>query len=160
MMSNRTRVFAAIALTALPAFAQPPQGPQPGPDPLGEHLFPPELIMQHQNALGLGDDQKARIREEIGKAQGRFLELQWELQDAMESLLGLVKDTGVSEERILSQLDAVLESEREIKRSQLMLLIRIKNSLTPEQQEKLQQIRRGGGRPGSPQRSEGTPSRS
>jgi Spy/CpxP family protein refolding chaperone len=41
----------------------------------------------------------------------------------------------------MSQLDKVLNSEREIKRTQISLLIRIKNKLTPEQQAQLQKLR-------------------
>lgn len=120
------------------AFAQPPQ---PGPDPLAEHLFPPELIMQHQNAIGLSEDQKGAIRGEIVKAQGRFLELQWQLQDAVENLVGLVKQTGAEENEVMARLDKVLAAEREVKRTQLTLLIRIKNRLSAEQQARLRELR-------------------
>lgn len=120
------------------AFAQPPQ---PGQDPLGEHLFPPELIMQHQNAIGLSEEQKGAIRGEIVKAQTRFLELQWQLQDAMEGLLALVKQAGAEESEVMARLEKVLAAEREVKRTQLALLIRIKNRLSAEQQARLRELR-------------------
>jgi hypothetical protein len=40
----------------------------------------------------------------------------------------------------LSQVDNVLTAEREIKRAQVALLIRIKNHLRPEQQAQLKDI--------------------
>ncbi len=49
-------------------------GQQPPTDPLGEPLFPPDLVMQHQQAIGLSEDQKTFIKAEIQKAQARFTE--------------------------------------------------------------------------------------
>jgi len=43
----------------------------------------------------------------------------------------------VNEQNVLAQLDKVLDKEREIKRTQLALMIRIKNKLTPDQQDRL-----------------------
>ena len=42
---------------------------------------------------------------------------------------------------MVAQLDKVLASEREIKRAQISLLVRIKNNLTEEQQHRLQAMR-------------------
>jgi Spy/CpxP family protein refolding chaperone len=115
---------------------------QPGDhDPVTENLFPPELVMAHQKAIGLSETQKTSIRGELLKAQSRFTELQWQLQDAMEALVSLLKQTSVEETEVMSQLDKVLASEREIKRTQIGLLVRIKNKLSPEQQTRLQKLR-------------------
>lgn len=111
------------------------------PDPLGDLLFPPELVMSRQNAIGLSDAQKTYLRAEVLKAQTRFTELQWQLQDAMEGLTGLLKQSKADETQVAAQLDKVLASEREIKRAQISLLVRIKNNLTAEQQHQLQTLR-------------------
>jgi Spy/CpxP family protein refolding chaperone len=47
----------------------------------------------------------------------------------------------VDESQTLAQLEKVLAAEREIKREQVTLLVRIKNKLTPEQQGKLLELR-------------------
>jgi Spy/CpxP family protein refolding chaperone len=117
--------------------------PVPPHDPLGENLFPPELVMQHKQAIGLTDEQKAAIRDELLKASTHFNELQFQMQDEMENLVGLTKGATVDEQRVLAQLDKVLSIEREVKRAQMAVSIRIKNKLTPEQQTRLQEIRRG-----------------
>ncbi len=117
-----------------------PQQP-PGPDPLAENLFPPDLVMAHQKAIGLDEAQKNFLRSEILKAQTHFTELQWQLQDAMEILVGLVKQNPVDEQKVMAQLDKVLGFEREIKRAQIALMVRIKNKLTPEQQAQLRKLR-------------------
>jgi Spy/CpxP family protein refolding chaperone len=150
--------------TKPPAQGGPP--PRPPHDPLRDALFPPELVMQHQRELALTDEQKAFMRSEINRTTTRFNELQWQLQDAMEALHETMKANSVNEQLALSQLDKVLESEREIKRSHMELAIRIKNKLTPEQQTKLQEMKHhmgpggpghGPGVPGGPGRRPGVP---
>ncbi|MFQ5709160.1 MAG: Spy/CpxP family protein refolding chaperone [bacterium] len=116
---------------------------QPHPaDPFDEFFFPPELVMQHQQEINLSQEQRNFIKEEIQKAQQNFTEWQWELQSAMETMRSLVKETQVDEQKVLNQLEEVLKREREIKRAQLSLMIRIKNELTPNQQELLQTLKK------------------
>ena len=126
-----------------PPFPQnAPSGPHPpNPDPLAHAMFPPELIMGHARQLGLTDEQKAFIRGEIQKTTVSFQELQWKLQDQMELLHESMKATSVNEAQALAQLDKVLDIEREIKRLHIGLAVRLKNRLTPEQQEQLQKLR-------------------
>src|SRR5215471_5158867 len=100
---------------------------QPPEDPMRDVLFPPEMVMQHQQAIGLSDEQKNNLKTEVRQAQLRFTELQWTLQDEMERLLALLRQPRVDEKQSAAQLEKVLTAEREIKRAQLMLLIRIKN---------------------------------
>jgi Spy/CpxP family protein refolding chaperone len=136
-MLNKFRPGAALLILASSLGAQQP----PGQDPLSELLFPPELVMARQNAIGLSDAQKTYLRAEVSKAQTRFAELQWQLQDAIEGLAGLLKQPKADEAQVAAQLDKVLTSEREIKRAQISLLVRIKNNLTEEQQHRLQALR-------------------
>jgi Spy/CpxP family protein refolding chaperone len=122
-------------------------------DPLGDVMFPPDMIMGHARELELTDEQKAFMRGEIQKTTARFLELQWQLQDAMESLHQTMKSNAVDEPQALAQLDKVLDTERQIKRLHFSLGIRLKNQLTLEQQGKLRGMRRtpsadGQARPG------------
>ena len=117
---------------------QPPQAPA---DPLGEHLFPPELVMQHQQAIGLSEEQKNLIKAEVQKAQTRFTELQWQLQKEVETMISLVKEPKTDEQQVLTQLDKILGLEREIKRTHFTMVVKIKNSLTPEQQARLREIK-------------------
>lgn len=114
---------------------QPPQS-----DPFASNLFSSELIMQHQRALGLSEEQKNFVKTELQKAQIRLTELQWNLQEEVEKLSASVKQDQVDEAQALAQLDKVLAIEREIKRTHVGLLVRIKNKLTPEQQSRLREI--------------------
>lgn len=126
-------ILTLLLFSSLPA-QQPPE------DPLRDILFPPEAVMQHQQAVGLSDEQKNNLKVEVRQAQLKFTELQWTLQDEMERLASLIKLSKVDEKQAASQLDKVLAAEREIKRAQLMLLIRIKNTLTPAQQTQLREL--------------------
>jgi Spy/CpxP family protein refolding chaperone len=140
---------AAFLLSAGLVSAQPQPPPRPPMDPLGDTMFPPDMVMQHQRELGLTDEQKTFMRGEINRTTTRFNELQWQLQDATEALHETMKASSVNEQLALSQLDKILDGEREIKRAHMELAIRIKNKLTPDQQTKLQSMRRQGG-PGGP----------
>ena len=113
----------------------------PNPDPLAHLMFPPDMIMGHARQLNLTDEQKAFMRSEIQKTTASFQELQWKLQDQMELLHESMKSTSVNEQQALAQLDKVLEIEREIKRVHIGLAVRLKNRLTPEQQEQLHKMR-------------------
>ncbi len=114
---------------------------QPDQDPIGQSFFAPELVIQHQEAIGLSAEQKDYFKTEIRAAQLKFTELQWKLQDEMEKLVALAKQPRVDEQQVLAQLEKVLAMEREIKREQVTLLVRIKNKLTPDQQAKLSELR-------------------
>jgi Spy/CpxP family protein refolding chaperone len=61
-----------------------------------------------------------------------------------------MKSTSVNEQHALAQLDKVLDIEREIKRLHIGLAVRLKNRLTPEQQEQLHNMRMDDMRPGGP----------
>lgn len=126
---------------APPVRAATPAPPVPPHDPVGENLFPPELVMGNQLAIGLEEAQKTYIRGEIIKAQTRFTELQWQLQDAMETMVSLLRQNQVDEQQVLAQLEKVLSTEREIKRTQITLMVRIKNKLTSDQQARLRELR-------------------
>ncbi|MCI0332860.1 MAG: periplasmic heavy metal sensor [Planctomycetes bacterium] len=113
---------------------------QPPPDPFAGNLFPPELVMQNQQTLGLSEEQKKFLKAELRKMQTSVTELHWDMQDEMEKLAALMKQDQVDEAQALTQLDKVLGLEREIKRTHIGLLIRVKNKLTPEQQAQLRAI--------------------
>ena len=68
--------------------------------------------------------------------------MQWQLQDEAEKLIELLKQARIDEAQALAQLDKVLAAEREIKRAQIALLLRLKNRLEPDQQTRLQEIQR------------------
>ena len=137
-------ILALLVLAVSLASAQQPTPPppgQPGPDPLGQSFFPPELVIQNQQAIGLTDEQKTYFKTEIRSAQLKFTDLQWKLQDEAEKMVALAQQPHVDEAQALAQLEKVLSIEREVKRAQITLLVHIKNKLSPDQQAKLEDLR-------------------
>jgi len=134
----------ALALVASAGAQQPPQGAQPPDDPLARVLFPPELVMQHQQDIALRPEQRATITKAIQDFQTKVVDLQWRMQDQSQRLAALLQKPVVDQAAALAQVDTVLGVEREVKRAHLTLLIQIKNALTAEQQAQLSAARAAG----------------
>jgi len=135
------RVALLVALLAIPVAAQQPQPPQD--DPISRNLIPPELVMSQSEQLGLSEKQRAAIKAEIQKTQAKFVDVQWDLQEQTSRMVQLLQQSPVDEAKVLEQADKIMSLEREIKRTHLAMLIRIKNALTAEQIAKLEAARRG-----------------
>lgn len=131
------------------------RAPQPPPDdPIGENLFPPDLVMQFQARIGLSDEQQHAIMSEMQRAQPKFEKLERQIQQEAAALSLLLRKDRVELGPALAQSDKLSEIEREMQRTQLTLLIGLKNRLTPEQQAQLQGIKKqqspGGAAAGPP----------
>jgi Spy/CpxP family protein refolding chaperone len=119
---------------------QQQQGP-PNDDPLARFFFPPELVMAHQQEINLTDAQRTAMQKAMKEAQGKFIDTQFAMSSEMSKLQALLQNKTVDENRVLEQIDRVLGLERDVKRAQLTLMIRIKNQLTDEQQTILNRFR-------------------
>jgi Spy/CpxP family protein refolding chaperone len=111
-----------------------------GHDPLGEFMFPPEMILEHTAELNLTAEQKTAIRGEVKNTQSKFTDLQFQLQDEMQALHGQLSQPKTDEAKAMAQLDKALDVERQIKRLHVGMMIRIKNQLTAEQVDKLHKM--------------------
>jgi Spy/CpxP family protein refolding chaperone len=131
--------FLAIALGTGILQAQTPKA---GDDPLARLLFDPQLVLKHAQELGLQPAQRITIITAIKEAQGNILDLQLQMAERQEELVKAMESTRVDEAAALAQADKVMGLEREMKRTQLQLLIRIKNALTREQQDRLQELKK------------------
>src|SRR5712692_4542789 len=130
----------AVVLISGVGRAQEPAQPHPRPgqlppggDPIGSKLFPPELIMGHQQELGVDEPQRAVILKEIEKTQSQVLSLQWQMQAATEQLAKALESPKIDEGKALAQADKLMTLERDLKRAHLGMLIRIRNLLTDSQ---------------------------
>ena len=134
-----------VLLGAVGAASQQPQpggpgGPPHQEDPLARFLFPPELVMHQQRAIGLKAEERAAITRAIQDFQTKVLDLQWQMQDETQRMAELLDRPVVDQAAALAQIDKVLVVEREVKRAHIGLLIQIKNQLSPDQQAKLTQL--------------------
>ena len=135
----RLALLFTIALLSTPLVAQTPPA-APGDD-LAQNLFAPELIMKYRQDIGLDEAQSKALKDAVQKAQGRFLDLQWDMQSEAGKLAQLIRARRVDESAALAQAERVMTMERDVKKAQLSLLIRIKNLLTDAQQDKLSALR-------------------
>lgn len=113
----------------------------PAQDPMAEHLFAPELVMAHGREIGLEDTQRAAIKEAIQASQSKFLDAQWAMQEESQKLVQLLQARPLDEAAVLAQADRVMSLERDVKRTHLSLLVRIKNLLSAPQQTRLRELR-------------------
>ena len=113
-----------------------------GDDPLAKLFLPPDLVMSHQQAIALTELQRQSIQTNMLDTQKKLLDQQFKLQSEVEKLQQLLKSVKPDEAKVLDEMDKVLGAERDIKRAQLSLMVKLKNSLTEQQQSQLETLRK------------------
>lgn len=126
-----------LTLAPAPGLAEDDTGP------FRELVFSPQLLMAHQRKIGLTRDQRETVIREMQQARSELLPVEFEMTEAAADLMDLLDGPRVDEEAALAAAGRVLELERQMKSRRMVLLIRIKNLLTEEQQEQLRAIRDG-----------------
>lgn len=107
-------------------------------------LFPAELVMDHKALIALTPAQQEAITKELDRSQSELVKLQWDLLSEKDKLVKVLDDAKVDEARAKQAAEALMHRENAIKAVHLGLLVRIKNLLTPAQQEKLRAAREAG----------------
>jgi len=110
-------------------------------DPFKGALFGAELVMSHQEAIGLTSDQRGAIVAALQRTQSEVVPWQLSLSAAAERLLELLRRPQVDSDQALGEVEEVLRLENQVKLEQVRLLIEIKNLLTRDQQRELDSIR-------------------
>jgi len=126
-----------VVFVATAAFAQG-QGPQR--DVFKGKLFPPNIILEHQDALELTKDQFTAIRAAVVETQGSVAEHEWDLREAYQQVMSDLDEVPVDEEKIMENVQKALLAENEVKKLQVRLLIELRNLLTDEQMAYLQSV--------------------
>ena len=138
-------VLCALGLLISAERAAAQAAPKQQGDPFATVLFPPELIMQHARAIRLNDEQRVAITRLIEQLQGRVIGLQWQMAEQVQALRETLARPRVDQDRAIDQLNRVLDTEKDIKKAHLEMLIRIKNVLRREQQAELARLREAAG---------------
>lgn len=146
---KRLVTLALVLLVATAALAGSGGGPMgkprmggPGMDgPMDRNLFPPELVLMNQLALGLSLEQVEAIKRLIGDTQGRLLDVKVDLHRATEQLRATLQNTKVDEAAALGVASQAMDLEKRVKTAHLTLMIRVKNVLTEEQQDKARALK-------------------
>lgn len=108
---------------------------------MDRNLFPPEFILKNQVALGLSPDQVAAIKKQVGSTQGDLLDPKVELSRVTEQLRAALEGAKVDESAALALATEAMDLEKKVKTAHLGLMIRVKNVLTEEQQNKARALR-------------------
>lgn len=137
--SRAVALMVALAL-AVPLAARVGVGRQP----FERSVFKPELVIANQRKIGMTTEQRELFIREMQQTQADLLPTQLEMSAASAELMELLEGPRIDEEAALDAAARVLELERRVKSRHMVLLIRIKNLLTAEQQRTLREIRDAG----------------
>jgi len=96
-------------------------------------LYPPDLLMRHQQRLGITDDQRSAIAALVGQFQQEVTELQWSIPAERQQLQDLLNRPQIDTEAALKEAQGLLAREADFKLAHFRLLIAIKNELTEQQ---------------------------
>ena len=110
--------------------------------PLERGLFPPELVLSNQIALGLSAEQITSIKKQVGDTHTRVLDVQVDLHRVTEQLQVALDAPKVDESAVLALASQAMDLEKQVKSAHLALMIRVKNLLTPDQQDKARTMSR------------------
>ena len=86
--------------------------PQPAADPFAKYLYSPELVMAHQEAIGLTDRQRTAIQDAVKELQSKpIVDTQFKLALAAEKIRIALARATVDEASVLQQVDDMLALE-------------------------------------------------
>jgi hypothetical protein len=105
-------------------------------------LFAPNIILEHQDALGLTKEQFTAIKAAVVEVQANVAEHEWDLREAYMRTLASLDESPIDEEQVMKNVEAALLAENQVKQLQVRMLIRLRKLLTDEQVEFLQAQRR------------------
>jgi Spy/CpxP family protein refolding chaperone len=137
-MKNLTTLL-AISLFLLTSVAQA-QGQGNQKDVFKGKLFPPNIILEHQDELNLSKEQFTAIRAAVVEVQSNVAEHEWDLREAYQRVLSELDESPIDEDAVLDNVDAALRAENQVKKLQVAMLIRLRNLLTDEQVAYLQSV--------------------
>jgi len=106
---------------------------EPQKDVFKGKLFPPNVILEHQEALQLSKEQFTKIRAAVVEVQAGVAEHEWDMREAYQALMQELDKAPIDEVRVLEQATVALKAENQVKKKQMAMLVRLKNLLTTEQ---------------------------
>ena len=104
-------------------------------------LFAPNIILEHQDELGLTKEQFTAIKAAVVEVQASVAGHEWDLREAYMKTLESLDEKPIDEEQVLKNVEAALLAENQVKQLQVRMLIRLRMLLTDEQVEYLREQR-------------------
>ncbi len=96
-------------------------------------LYPPDMIMRHQQRLGISNEQRSNISKAVKQFQSEVAELQWTMQNEQQLMRQSFSGYHIAAEEALARAEQVLALESQFKLAHFKLLIATKNELTETQ---------------------------
>ena len=133
--------FASIILVVIACFGMATtMAAGPKDDVFKGKLFPPNVILENQDELGLSKDQFTKIRAAVVEVQGNVAEYEWDMREAYMKLMAELDQSPVNEDRVLEHANTAMLAENQVKKQQMKMLVRLKNLLTADQIAYLESI--------------------
>jgi len=137
----------ALLAAPLPGLAQP--GPPPaGPGPClddgpGPPLGPPDRFFEeHAQELGIDQATLDRIRAIVDAARADGQSLHDRVRSERHAMRDLLDGESPDEAAVMAQADVVGDAMTELHKHRLATMLKIRALLTPEQRDKLKELRR------------------
>ena len=96
-------------------------------------LFAPNIILENRDKLQLSKEQFTAIRAAVVEVQAGVAEHEWDMQEAYQALMLELDQSPVDEDKVLEYAGTALLAENQVKKKQMVMLVRLKNLLTAEQ---------------------------
>ncbi len=106
---------------------------EPQKDVFKGKLFAPNIILENQVELDLTKQQFTEIRAAVVEVQAGIAEYEWDMREAYQALMIELDKVPVDETEILKHANVALLAENQVKKKQMVMLVRLKNLLTAEQ---------------------------
>lgn len=134
-------MVATVVLT-LASVAGLAQDQRPGAerDVFKGKLFPPNVILEHQDALGLSKEQFTAIRAAVVEVQVNVAEHEWDLRTAYQAVLTELDNSPIDSDNVIELVSEALKAENEVKKLQVGMLIKLRNMLTDDQMAYLREV--------------------
>ena len=135
----KLKMLAAVALLLISAtaLAQPPRGGPEGRRPMGP---PPEEIVDLATELKLKDAQTKQIKDLIEASRKEHVKLRAEIELTEIDLRGELDESEPDEKKVEGYIDSLGALETKMRKSRIMLWLKIRKQLTKEQRAKLEEI--------------------
>lgn len=106
---------------------------QPYERKLKQHLVSPDQLLDHAEELELTQDQRLKIRDAMKASSSKLIDLRFELKAESEALEKLLEVDALDDKKISTQADKVLKAEGALKKETLMMMVKVRQVLTPAQ---------------------------
>ena len=105
-----------------------------------QQLFPTDQVLSNRAEIGLSDAQYEAVKNLYGDHIKPFSSLKSDLDKAQFALKKELEQSSIDEEKASMLMEQITQIESKLKQLRMRMLVKVKNELTPEQQQRLKVI--------------------